>query len=206
MNGRDVASSSDHACVPWSEAPKLMHPRQMRDTSRPVLPSLVYFIASTYACQRLRHDFGGPGHRNRGANGAGRDRRATIAGRRSSRPGLLPDLAVCVGSCSCRWPLSACWRPGARTRTPRRTTRSALRQSTPNLDLLPHDQVTSCVESTKFGAFVGDAAALDRWNSAGQSDDDLAEVCTQIWRADPTALDKIHSDWMATQAMIAAEP
>ena len=74
------------------------------------------------------------------------------------------------------------------------------------LDLLPHDQITSCVESTKFGAYVGDAASLDRWNSAGQSDIDLAEVCTQIWRADPTALDKIHSDWMATQAMIAAEP
>ena len=75
-----------------------------------------------------------------------------------------------------------------------------------NLDLVPHDQVTSCVESTKFGAFVGDAAALDRWNSAGQSDDDLAEVCTQIWRADPSKLEKIHSDWMATQAMIAASP
>ena len=47
MNVRDVASSSDQACVPWSDAPKLMHPRQMRETSRPVLPSLVYFMAST---------------------------------------------------------------------------------------------------------------------------------------------------------------
>ena len=74
------------------------------------------------------------------------------------------------------------------------------------LDLLPHDQITSCVESTKFGAFVGDAAALDRWNSAGQSDADLAAVCKQIWRADPAALATIHTDWMATQAMIGAEP
>lgn len=75
-----------------------------------------------------------------------------------------------------------------------------------NLDLVPHDQVTSCVESTKFGAFVGDAAALDRWNSAGQSDDDLAEVCTQIWRADPSKLEKIHSEWMAAQAMLGEAP
>ena len=75
-----------------------------------------------------------------------------------------------------------------------------------NLDLVPHDQVTSCVESTKFGAFVGDAAALERWNSADQSEADLVEVCTQIWRSDPTALAKIHSDWMATQAAIAEAP
>jgi hypothetical protein len=75
-----------------------------------------------------------------------------------------------------------------------------------NLDLVPHDQVTSCVESTKFGAYVGDDAALDRWDSAGQSEDDLAEVCTQIWRDDPTALAAIHSDWLATQALIAESP
>ena len=31
-----------------------------------------------------------------------------------------------------------------------------------NLDLVPHEQIASCVEATKFGAYVGDAAALDR--------------------------------------------
>jgi hypothetical protein len=75
-----------------------------------------------------------------------------------------------------------------------------------NLDLVPHDQVSSCVESTKFGAFVGDAVALERWNSAGQSDADLAELCLQIWRADPAALETIHSDWIATQTAVAAAP
>ena len=75
-----------------------------------------------------------------------------------------------------------------------------------NLDIVPHDQITSCVESTKFGAYVGDAAALERWNSAGESDADLEDVCVQIWRADPTKLAAIHSDWMATQAAIAASP
>ena len=75
-----------------------------------------------------------------------------------------------------------------------------------NLDLVPHEQVTSCVEATKFGAYVGDAVALDRWMSAGESDDDLAEVCLQIWRDEPTALAAIHSDWMETQALIAEAP
>lgn len=75
-----------------------------------------------------------------------------------------------------------------------------------SLDIVPHDQITSCVESTKFGAYVSDAAALERWNSAGQTDAGLAEVCTKIWRADPAALATIHSDWMATQASIADSP
>ena len=74
------------------------------------------------------------------------------------------------------------------------------------LDIVPHDQVASCVESTKFGAYVGDAAALGRWNSAGQSESDLAEVCNGIWRADPAALAAIHSDWIETQALNAAAP
>ena len=75
-----------------------------------------------------------------------------------------------------------------------------------DLDLVPQEQVTACVESTKFGAYVGDPLALERWNSADRSDDDLAAVCTQIWRGDPTALAAIHSDWMTTQALIADAP
>ena len=75
-----------------------------------------------------------------------------------------------------------------------------------SLDLVPHDQITSCVESTKFGVYVGDAVAFERWGSAGASEANLAEVCTQIWRADPAALATIHSDWMATHASSVATP
>ncbi len=75
-----------------------------------------------------------------------------------------------------------------------------------NLDIVPHDQIASCIESTKFGAYVGDAVALERWNSAGQSDAELAEACTGIWRADPAALARIHAEWLDTQALIAAAP
>ncbi len=74
------------------------------------------------------------------------------------------------------------------------------------LDLVPHDHITSCVEATKFGAYVGDPVALERWNSAGESDAELADVCTEVWRADPAALEAIHSAWMDTQALIAASP
>jgi hypothetical protein len=74
------------------------------------------------------------------------------------------------------------------------------------LDLVPHDQITSCVESTKFGAYVGDAVALERWNSAGQSEPQLAEACNEIWRADPAALARIHSQWLAARASDTATP
>lgn len=75
-----------------------------------------------------------------------------------------------------------------------------------DLDLVPHDQIASCVEWTKFAAYVGDADALERWDSAGQSDDGVADACLEIWQADPTALAAIHSDWLDTQAAIAASP
>ena len=75
-----------------------------------------------------------------------------------------------------------------------------------NLDLVPHDQIASCVESTKLGVYMGDAVAFDRWISAGESEANLAEVCNQIGRADPAALATMHSDWMATQALIPATP
>lgn len=75
-----------------------------------------------------------------------------------------------------------------------------------DLDIVPHEQIASCVESTKFGAYVGDAAALQRWNSAGQSDADLEEECNQIWRDNPAALAAIHSEWIDTQALIDDAP
>ena len=75
-----------------------------------------------------------------------------------------------------------------------------------NLDIVPHDQIASCVEWTKFGASVGDTAALERWDHAGRSDAAVAEVCLEIWRADPTDVAAMHSEWLAAQALIAASP
>ena len=70
--------------------------------------------------------------------------------------------------------------------------------------IVPADQVTSCVDSTKYGAFVGEAEASARWNSAGQSDVALVEACTQIGRDDPDVLATMHWNWTAAQAAAAS--
>lgn len=68
------------------------------------------------------------------------------------------------------------------------------------LATVPPEQVMSCVESTKVGALVGDAIARARWDEAGQSEDSLSEVCSELGRADPDALALIHWNWTAAQS------
>ena len=45
MKPRLASSSRVHVWLPDPESPKLMQPRQILDTSSPVVPSFVYFIA-----------------------------------------------------------------------------------------------------------------------------------------------------------------
>ena len=71
---------------------------------------------------------------------------------------------------------------------------------------VPLDQIASCVESTKTGAFVGDVAAEELWNSVGQSEPGLADACAQIGRDDPTGLATMHAAWTSGQPAVAAEP
>ena len=71
---------------------------------------------------------------------------------------------------------------------------------------VPLDQIASCVESTKADAFLGDATAQARWNSAGQSDVTLTQVCTEIGRNDPKALADMQQNWIAEQAVLHANP
>lgn len=77
-----------------------------------------------------------------------------------------------------------------------------------NMELVtvPPEQITSCVEATKFGAYVGDDDARARWDAAGQSEDALADVCSQIGHDDPDALATIHWNWNAAQSSIDAAP
>jgi len=74
------------------------------------------------------------------------------------------------------------------------------------LAIVPPEQVTSCVESTKFGAYVGDLAARTRWDAAEQSEGVLSDVCSQLGRTDPAALATIHWNWTAAQSSIDAVP
>ena len=64
---------------------------------------------------------------------------------------------------------------------------------------VPLDEIDSCVESTKFRAFTGDADALQRWNAAGQNDDALRQACTKIGLKDPDELAAMHWNWVAEQ-------
>ena len=71
---------------------------------------------------------------------------------------------------------------------------------------VPLDQIASCVESTKAGAFVGDVAAQELWNSVGQSEPGLADACAQIGRDDPAGLAATHLAWTAAHPPVPAEP
>ena len=68
------------------------------------------------------------------------------------------------------------------------------------LAIVPPEQVTSCVESTKLGAYVGDTTARARWDAADQSEAALSDVCSQLGRTDPVALATIHWNWTAAQS------
>ena len=63
---------------------------------------------------------------------------------------------------------------------------------------VPADQVASCVAATVYGAFVGDADALELWHSVGESDVALAEACLHIGRNDPKQLATMHWNWTAS--------
>ncbi len=55
-----------------------------------------------------------------------------------------------------------------------------------------------CVESTKFGATVGDAAASEMWNTAGQSDEALRVACSDLAASDPERLTAMATEWEVT--------
>lgn len=65
-------------------------------------------------------------------------------------------------------------------------------------------RVESCVESTKFGAYIGEATATVLWNSVGQDDTALRTACTEMSRSDPDRLTMMAEEWDATQRELRA--
>jgi hypothetical protein len=66
-------------------------------------------------------------------------------------------------------------------------------------------RIQSCVEATKFGAFVGDPDDAERWSAAGEDDAVLRATCTAMATDEPERLARISADWDATQrALLAA--
>lgn len=63
-------------------------------------------------------------------------------------------------------------------------------------------RIESCVEATKFGAFVGDAAAAEMWDAADQNDDALRGACEDIAATDPDRLAVMSAGWDVTQRAV----
>jgi len=65
-------------------------------------------------------------------------------------------------------------------------------------------RVESCVEATKFGAFVGDADATARWTAVGEDVETLRSACSDMADAEPERFVRISQEWDATQRAIRA--
>lgn len=68
----------------------------------------------------------------------------------------------------------------------------------------PPEQVGSCVEQIKFGAYTGDAAWTQLWNDIGQTDEGASAYCTQLGTDNPGELAQVHEDWLEVAAFLAA--
>jgi hypothetical protein len=60
-------------------------------------------------------------------------------------------------------------------------------------------RIQSCVEATKFGAFVGEPDEVALWNAAGADEATLRATCADMATAEPERLARISADWDATQ-------
>jgi hypothetical protein len=65
-------------------------------------------------------------------------------------------------------------------------------------------RIQSCVEATKFGAFVGEPDDLALWVAVGEDDAALRAACTDIAAAEPERLARISTEWDATQRALRA--
>jgi hypothetical protein len=66
-------------------------------------------------------------------------------------------------------------------------------------------KVDDCVESAKLKIYVGDAEWQQTWVDVGESDAGLRTFCEKLASWDPARFDRIHTDWVAWEAAVAAE-
>jgi hypothetical protein len=66
------------------------------------------------------------------------------------------------------------------------------------------EQVGSCVEQVKFGAFVGDASWTQVWTDVGKTDAGASAFCAQLGIDNAAELARVHEDWLGLQALAAA--
>ena len=68
-----------------------------------------------------------------------------------------------------------------------------------------HAKVEDCVDSAKFKVYSGDPAWQSTWLDVGESDAGLRGFCESMAARDPATFDKIHTDWVAWEAFVAAD-
>jgi hypothetical protein len=68
-----------------------------------------------------------------------------------------------------------------------------------------HAKVDDCVESAKFAIYGGDPEWQRTWIDVGESDIGLRGFCEKLASRDPATFDRIHTDWVAWEAFVAAE-
>jgi hypothetical protein len=73
------------------------------------------------------------------------------------------------------------------------------------VDPAVHAKVDDCVDSAKFKVYSGDPVWQQTWIDVGESDVGLRDFCEKMAARDPATFDKIHTDWVAWEAFVAAE-
>ena len=67
-------------------------------------------------------------------------------------------------------------------------------------------KVEDCIDNANFKIYTGDAYWQSTWVDAGESEAGLRRFCEKLASRDPAAFDKIHTDWVAWEAFVAAHP
>jgi hypothetical protein len=68
----------------------------------------------------------------------------------------------------------------------------------------PPEQVSSCIEQIKFGAFTGDVAWTQVWADVHQTDEGASAYCNQLGTDNASELARVHEGWLQVEAFLAA--
>jgi hypothetical protein len=66
-------------------------------------------------------------------------------------------------------------------------------------------KVDDCVDSATLNIYAGDPEWRRTWVDVGESDSGLRGFCEDLASWDPARFDRIHTDWVAWEAAVAAE-
>jgi hypothetical protein len=68
-----------------------------------------------------------------------------------------------------------------------------------------HSKVEDCIDNANLKIYTGDPYWQQTWTDVGESDVGLRGFCENLAARDPATFDKIHTDWVAWEAFVAAQ-